>query len=616
MIPIGRAFAVPGVEWVSFAMARQMGKTNGAIFSPIGWRLDDDPCPILYVGPTETNINDVVEPKITAMIRECASLKAKAAVGQKSRKHAKLISGVILRFGWAGSDTSLKADSAGMAFVDEVDGIEGDRKSAGEGTVVDMVDAVISTFPDGKLGLSSTPTLGHVDAKRHEVTGMEHWQPSTEVTSAIWNYWQQGSRHEWAWPCPECRAYFIPRSKYLLPIEGTTAKIARDTGHLGCPNCGAEIYTESKAWMNARGVMVAPGQKPDDYKDEMGSVEDGGEFILRDFSETRKLKAVKIPFGNFRLTHETSTTHASFHVSGLANFSPKKTFGFLASKLVEAKQSNEPERLQGVHNTNFGELYQIKGDAPDWEHVKACADRYRLGQVPDQVTTLTAGVDVQKRRLIWIVRGWAPKMEHQSWLVDRGEIWGDTDGPEVWDRLATDILNADFSGLKINVMAVDSGYRKTEVYDFCKKYASAVPIKGWTKRDIPFQAAPIEVLVNGRKKKTGQQLWHLDTSVGKSWVHARIRWPESELGRWYVPQDIDDEYCKQIVAESQIITKSNQTTWIQTRKDNHALDCEVYAYFAMRIKGIAQNRPQIPKKEKSGPKKKLSSGFGSDEWVL
>src|SRR4051812_844034 len=55
---------------------------------------------------------------------------------------------------------------------------------------------------------------------------------------------------------------------------------------------------------------------------------------------------------------------------------------------------------------------------------------YQSRDAPEPVRCLTCGVDVQKNRLIYVIRGWAPRAT--SWLIQHGELWGSTDDPAVW----------------------------------------------------------------------------------------------------------------------------------------------------------------------------------------
>jgi len=563
MIPIVRACHNPKYKKVTAVTSAQSGKTDGFL-NVIGHRIDDDPTPILYVGPTRSNIEKVIEPRIMAMFKSASSLWNKLAKGKLSSKTLKNIGGVTLRLGWAGSATELASQAAGLCLVDEYDRIS--ANSSGEGDTVEIVDARHVTYPDGRTAVTSTPTHGTVTEKTDPETGLTHWEvaESENVHSPIWKLWQQGTRHEWAWPCPDCHEYFIPRFSLLKWPKGISAQESLKEAKLACPHCGSLIGDEHKLEMNARGVYVSPGQSID---------VDG---------------IVSGP--------EPDNNHISFWVSGLC--SPWRTFGQRAKSFIDAVRSGDPERIQAVINTGFGELYAISGDAPKWEAVKECARGYITGQVPAEVRNIVAGVDVQKNRLEYVVRGFGEGLT--SWLIEEGELYGDTDQPEVWIQLDK-LLSKEFDGLPISKMGIDSGYRADEVYAFCRSHKGlAVPTKGHDYLEKPYKASLVDVNVRGKTIKNGVQLWHFNTDIFKSWVHSRVEWPDDQPGAWFLPSDVSEDYCKQIIAEQRVQKPSGAVIWIQVSKDNHKLDAEAIAYLAIRIMGgVSASRPSAepPKRQ-------------------
>lgn len=548
MIPIVTSCTLPQYKRVIAVMGSQMGKTAG-LLNVIGQRLHDDPAPIIYVGPTRSNIDHVIEPKITEMLRGVPDLWAKLAKGKKQTKTHKRIGGVSLRLAWAGSSTELASDSAVLVLVDEIDRMQ--ENVQGEGNVFELSEARTSTYPDGRVIGTSTPTVGKVETVIHPETGIEHWGVSETVISPIWRLWQEGTRHEWAWPCPHCSQYFIPRFKHLWWPENADPETAKQSAALVCPLCGTLINDAEKTTLNQRGVYIAPGQ----------SVTSDG-----------KIEGIAD-------TAQNDT--ASFWVSGLCSFSPKKTFGFLAKKFVAASRSGEPERIQGVMNTDFGELFQVVGEAPLWTTVAERKRPYQQGQIPEGVSILTAGVDVQKDRLLYVVRGWGAHLE--SWLIEQGELWGETDKPLVWQALGK-LIREDWQGQHLSKVAIDSGYQTQAVYSFCRLHKGlALPTKGHDHLDKPFKKTDLDVGTRGKTLSQSLSLWHFNTDQMKSAVHARIAWPIDQPGGWWLPENTTDDYCKQIVSEERVVSRSGKVTWVKVKKDNHYWDCEVLTYLVIRM---------------------------------
>lgn len=562
MIPIVQACARPPYTRIIAVMASQMGKTAG-LLNVIGHRLMDDPTPLIYVGPTRHTIDTVIEPKVMDLIKGVPSLWEGLQKGKTLTKTHKRINGISLRLAWAGSAAELASDSASVVMVDEVDRM-GDSVQ-GEGNVVELCEARTATYPDGRIIATSTPTLGLVETFVHPVTHIEHWAVSENVSSPVWRLWQAGSRHEWAWPCPHCDAYFIPRSKHLVwPKEASLDIIAKEAV-LICPACEGCITDSQKTLLNSKGVYLAPGECVTEQREVMGTAD------------------------------TAASTTGSFWVSGIASFSPKKTLGFLAQKLASAQRSGEPERLQSVFNTDFGELFSLGGEAPSWGAVLERKHGYRSGQIPEGMPILTMGVDVQKNRLVYVLRAWGQDWE--SALIEHGELWGETTQPGVWQALSR-LIQGTWQGEPLSGAAIDSGYQTEAVYRFCRLHKGlAHATKGHAHLDKPYYRS---TLGGGSNPKAGLALWHYNSDQLKSWVHARLQWPVDQPGGWWLPEDISDDYCKQLVAEQRVVNKNGKVTWIKLKKDNHYLDCEVLAYLMVRLlTGDREDRlaPQRPRRE-------------------
>jgi phage terminase large subunit GpA-like protein len=545
-------------------MAAQGGKSE-MLLDLIGQKLDQAPTPILYVGPTRNFIVEQWEPRVMALLDEAPVLKGKVSRGQANKKTRKLIAGVPLRLAHGGSSTALKSDPAGLALTDEADELL--RNVKGQGDPVGLVDARGDTYDDFVHVIVSTPSKGPKDVVRDEASGLEFWaeQEADEIDSKIWGLWQEGTRYHWTWRCPHCSERFVPRFSCLeIPdARKTTSSRAKAEAHLVCPRNGCVITDEHRESMNATGVYVAPGQTID---------EDGNVVGDPPASET-----------------------LSFWVSGLC--SPFKSFGERAAAYVTALRSGDHQQVQTVINAGFGELWApVGGDVPEWEHVRGLALPYRQGDVPEWVLFLTAGVDVQKNRLIYAVRGWGSRQ--QSALITSGEIWGDTSQEEVWTDLA-DVLQSTWAGLPIARMFVDAGFRpgkrdlvpEHKVYEFARRFSRQVfATKGFDTRPTPLTVNRIDAAPKGGKAKYGIDLVRLSTDFFKSWVHERIKWPADQPGGWHLHEEPSEEYCRQIVSEARVRKPGGGHQWVVTFRDNHFLDCEALAFAAAYMLGVQRIR--------------------------
>lgn len=576
MKPVCEAFAHFRYNKITFAMGTQMGK-SATMQNVIGWRLDDYPAPLIYVGPTESNINNVVEPKFMDMFRECPSLWLK--FDPKSTKHKKRVAGVSLRFAWAGSATELASDSAVLTMVDELD--RPDSNATGEGDLAEICEARGDAYADSKLGLTSTPTIGSVSSYIHPDTGFHHWSVAEKgkVFSPIWLQWQQGTRHEWAVPCHDCSEYFIPKSELLWwknkdTGEACTPVEASQTARLICSSCGCMIEDHYRKQMNSKGVAIAPGQSARLESDHAVITQAGEEHVVQ--------------FHSFLHSIENNA-HFSIWVSGLCSFSSKKSYGFLARKLLQAIASGDPSLLMSVYNTGFGEVFSVAGDAPMWEEVYSLRSSYLAGDLPADVETIICTVDVQKNRLVYVVRGWLVGMS--SRLVEHGELWGDTAKPAVWLQL-DELMIQNWNDKQIELCGVDCGYNTDEVHTWVRRHKGrARALMGYQHLSKPFRMTKLEVSSQGKARKRGDRRWDFDASLAKSWVHARTKWVKGQIGDWLLPADITEDYCKQIVAEEY---DEGSGRWRRINKDNHYLDCEGMQYMCAKMMRIDRRSKSSP----------------------
>jgi len=524
-----------------------MGKTEGQL-DVLGHRFDQSPTPAIFVGPNQQFMLDEIEPRVTKMIEGAATLRKKAAHGKGSRQFRKVIGGVPLRLIWAGSATQLSGSGAGLVLIDELDRMLGNV--SGEGNPLGLAKARGHTFRDRKYGVTSSPKLGVVDCYVCPLSGLTFWtvMPPEDIESPIWQLFQTGTMHHWAWPCLQCETFFIPRFANLKWPDGATATSARRDAYVECPHCGGIAVDADKAEMNARGRYVAPGQRVDSDGTVHGAAAD---------------------------SHVVT-----FWVSGLA--SPFVSFGERASDYIEAKASGDQSKLQTVMNTGFGELFSPGGgEVPEWHEVAALRRPYRSLTVPDGVKVLTLAVDVQTTCLYYTIRGWGA--HGTSWKIEAGQLMGRTTDTDVWDQLAL-LVTRPIGDLSIRLTFIDSGFRPgkpfslpvNRIYQFCRRFPRRVyPTKGRASQDKPIILGKPDVNRKAEVAKYGLDLLWLDTDWCKSWVHERLRWEADAPGAWYLPEDTTDDYCKQIVSEARIKKPgSSQPTWVPRSRNNHFLDCE------------------------------------------
>ena len=425
--------AATSQRWRSVVMVcgSQMGKTDAQL-DLIGHRLSTNPGPIMYVGPSRQFVSERFEPRLMQLLDEAPTLADRVSRGKRMTRTRKVVSGVPVFLAHGGSSAALKSESIALALVDEVDELCSSLR--GQGDPVGLVFQRGAAFANFVLFCTSTPSAGLAEIITDPDTGLAFWGRNSETESKIWDLFQQGTRFHWAWPCRQCSEYFIPRFTCLeIP------KTAAEEAVIVCPRCGGTMREEDKKHMNAKGVFVAPGQSV------------GTDGAVRGDVPEREA--------------------ASFWVSGLC--SPFRTFSQRAAEYQDAQQSGDMYRVQTVVNASFGELWSpTAADALPFEEVMKLRGTYASGTVPDGAVYLTCGVDTQGNRLVYVVRAWGARQE--SWLIEAGELWGETALDHVWTDLA-ELLARRWGGLYIRRCFLDAGFRpgkkdttpEHKVYEFC-----------------------------------------------------------------------------------------------------------------------------------------------------
>jgi Phage terminase large subunit (GpA) len=132
-------------------------------------------------------------------------------------------------------------------------------------------------------------------------------------------------------------------------------------------------------------------------------------------------------------------------------------------------------------------------------------------------------VDVQRDRLLVAIRGWGARAT--SWLIDWGELDGETAELEVWADLM-DLMQTPLHGMPLRFVLIDSGFRPglkddlpvNRVYEFASRFPRSVrACKGssWPMR-VPLVRSKIEVDRRGGAAKAGLQILRLDADHWKS----------------------------------------------------------------------------------------------------
>ena len=381
--------------------------------------------------------------------------------------------------------------------------------------------------------------------------------PTIAGMSRIERLFEEGDQRRYYVPCPQCGAFQVLRFPNLKWPEGEPER-----AHFVCEVNGCVIEHRHKRDMIEAGTWIAEAPEH--------------------FTEHHR--------------------YASFHIWAGYSYSPNATWGQLAAEFLKAKHGG-PLTLKTFVNTVLGETWKDRGEAPEWERLMRRREPYRIGAVPAGALFLTAGVDVQKDRLVYEVVGWG--RGKASWSVDYAVLPGDTANVErgPWRQLDA-LLERRFpheaeTELPVAMLAVDSGYNTQEVYGWARRYpmSRVIATKGLQQGFILIGApSPIEVTDRGRKLKRGYKVWSVCGGIAKSELYGWLRLeapldggPEPP-GFCHFPE-YGEDYFRQLTAE-QLIPVRDRRGFVRLEwslipgRENHVLDCRVLARAAAAVAGL------------------------------
>ncbi len=309
-------------------------------------------------------------------------------------------------------------------------------------------------------------------------------------------------------------------------------------------------------------------------------------------------------------------------------YSPYGMFSWRQMAQEYEESRNDTAKKIAFVNTRMGECYEAEqGEKPDWESIFDRAEDYEINKPFASVVFITAGVDVQADRIELEIVGWMKGKRSQS--LDYHVLLGDTSQDEVWRELDTYldktwIRQGDNAMLPLRLMAIDTGYNTTKVYEFAKKHSISrvIPVKG-RERQETYVAAPKAIDIMKSGKKIGKtKVFNVGVSMIKSEIYGNLR-KRINVEDGNIPEGFchfpkrEPSYFRGITAEEILIIENRrgypESIWKKKYKRNEPLDCRVYARAAAYMVGMDKwtdekwnheiNNVQVfePKQQKAQP---------------
>ncbi len=525
----------------TYMTSGQVGKTE-IINNILGYHIDQDPCPVMVVMPTEKMGNAYSKDRLEPMIRDTEALRDKVSkAGARSKENTllhKSFPGGHVTISGANSPASLSSRPIRIVLCDEVDRYP---YSAGEeGDPQQLAYKRTQTFFNKKRIDTSTPT----------VKGL--------------------SRIERRYKAGDMRKYYVPCHK--------------------CGHCQELVWAQVK-FTDKDKKRVEPYYECDNKR------------CKAHWTEAQKRKNVgraeDVKGGGWIVTNKNGAAgHRSFTIWEV--YSPWSTMEEIVEAFLDAKEN--PHTLQTFVNTVLAQSWEESGETVSSHKLMNRRERY-THKVPHGILVLVAGVDIQKNRIEGETIGYGRGQE--CWGVEKWVIMGDTNGDDVWEeldeKLATIYDHESGHKLKIAAVCIDSGHQTKTVYQFCalRSTRRIWAVKGKGGPDVPLVAAPT-------KKKTvipGQpvDLYIIGTDDCKGTLYARFRVRNPGPGYCHFPESpvlvdnsedsrtlpYDEEYFNGLTAEKALTVYTKgfpRIVWTKPAgQANEPLDIRVYAYVALTI---------------------------------
>lgn len=552
------AVVEPGVEEVVFVKPTQVGGSE-MIRNLLGYWIDEDPGPCLFVMPSEQAARETVEERIKPLLTTSPSLARHVGSSPSDNTMSVIrLDSMPLFFGWAGSPQALASRPCRYVCFDEVD-----KYPPFAGREADPIS----------LGTERTATYKH----RRRV--IKTSTPTTR-TGNIWRAWEGCSDQRYFWvPCPHCGKFqrlIFGQIKWPKSEDDNLRQADRiEQDRLAwyeCEACKARVYDSHKPKMLQRGRWCSTSQTVN----ADGTID----------GERHRSKRV------------------GFHLSAL--YSPWRTFSEAAAQFVRTK--GDVAALMNFRNSWLAEPFEQQISTPKQSIVR---DKAKFsgprGIVPDWNIALIATADTQKDHFYWVVRAWGPELRSQCVSYGIASTFEELRKATIG---SVDFRSASGSPCQPVVLLIDSGGTKTdagtsrtdEVYQFsASDPGRIIPTKGASHAmRTPF--------VSSRIGSAGVVLRLIDTGHYKDMLH-RLLVLDQDPRKWLPVRECDDDYCVQMASEHKIMEpRTRRLVWvpISSGARNHYWDCETLQCAGADMAGVsvmtrqdtqAETRPEIQKQD-------------------
>lgn len=536
--PMNELSSLSRTQEVVIMAASQVLKTE-VLLNFVFESIDQDPCAMLVVQPTEKAVSDFVsqrlDPAIEAMDRIKALIPSSRKRDSGNKRTEKNFPGGVLYLGWSNSPSELASKPIKKLALDEVDRYPVSLRD--EGSPVKIAEQRTANYPRRKILKTSTPKI--------------------KGASVIEEEYESSSQGQFFVPCPHCGHHQVLvfeqlRWKETVDDDGVIHQWAETTTYQ-CIACKEPIEERFKPQMLAAGHWRH--RFPDRAK-------------------------------------------RGFHISGY--YSPVG-LGFSWSERVQKylDARSDPAKLQTYVNLHDGLPFEDHSGEIESSSMKERGEAYGLRTLLPNYVVLTLGVDVQKAYFAFHLVAWA--RGERCHTVDYVEVPADPSRTEQWE-LITDyrrkvIRNMYGVDVRISMTAIDSGNGQdghtNEAYKYARKYQhdDVIAVKGHSQANRPVLGRPKKQDIkngNGDIDRYGVDLWMVGTDTAKGALYARmngdVQQKDAEDRMVRFSKDLPDTFFAGMASE---FFDADTGRWLKRHKRNEPLDTWNYAYAAAHHPRVA-----------------------------
>ena len=549
----------------------QLGFTTSVFENAIGYSIEYDPSPMMYVSADLKLLTKFKDIRISTMIdysglRDRIVSETDVKNSRKQGETSEMLNfiGGFVVFCGPRNGNALRSNSIQKLFLDELDGYPKEIKP--DGCPIKLAVSRTNSYEKiRKIGYISTPTLAH--------------------NSNIYEYYKKGDQRKYLVPCPFCGVY--QELVFFSPDGG--------------------LYDDKKAVLKDEilqkpfGLMFdSEACKNGNFSSVAYKCKHCGELINEHYKTQMNIR------GFWKPTAKTSKPeYVSYHISAL--YSPTYSWKSIVSDFLDAK--SDPSALKVFYNNDLGLPFVDTTAGVDKVKIHRLRDTTLSNKtVPPEALFLTAACDVQDDRLEVEIKAWGDRF--RNWGIDHRRIYGNTSDitDPCWETFF-DIKDEFFCGRQVEFILIDSGDgEKTDlIYRLCSNYGKGVvlPLKGVAANTRPkekfkivelknYDIPLVEIYVDQYKNQLAlwlNQEWRKDVEV----------YPD---GWMTVAAGYDDKYLAQLCNEQKIKKKSESgrivINWVKTGP-NEAFDLNVYNLCAAELV-IAEYSKGLFKQDSAKPK--------------